>query len=126
MMIKRNPAQTQTFEKYTNADGKTLGQVIDKGFPYDDADTTLTESVKKINSLSVGTIVGKLNGENVTKEALVNLIKDTTSPVTQSLAQISSSGDGSNAFALMDNNVTVGNLKNLVTDKPSPITLKLA
>ena len=86
----------------------------------------MTESIKKINKLSVGTIVGKLNGENVTKEALVNLIKDTTSPVTQSLAQISSSGDGSNAFALMDNNVTVGNLKNLVTDKPSPITLKLA
>jgi hypothetical protein len=25
MMIKRNPAQQGVFEKYTNADGKTLG-----------------------------------------------------------------------------------------------------
>lgn len=82
MMIKRNPAQQGVFEKYTNADGKTLGQVIDKGFPYDDGDSTLSESIKKIYKLSVGTIVGKLNGENVTKEALVNLIKDKTVPVT--------------------------------------------
>ena len=29
-MIKRNPNNTATFEKYTNADGKTLGEVIDK------------------------------------------------------------------------------------------------
>ena len=35
MMIKRNPQNAATFDKYTNADGKTLGEVIDKGFPYD-------------------------------------------------------------------------------------------
>ena len=36
MMIKRSPMTAATFEKYVNADGKTLSQVIDKGFPYDD------------------------------------------------------------------------------------------
>ena len=127
MMIKRNPAMAAAFEKYTNADGKTLGQVLDKGFPYDDGDSTLTESVKKINKMSVGTIVGQLNGENVTKEALVSLLKDKTSPVTQALAQVSSSSNvKGNDFALMDNNVTTAHLKNLVTDKPAPITTKLA
>ena len=85
----------------------------------------MTESIKKIDKLSVGTIVGKLNGENVTKEALVNLIKDKTVPVTQKLAQVSSSSQG-NDFALMDNNVTIAHLKNLVIDKPAPITTKLA
>jgi len=125
MMIKRNPATKATFDKYTSADGKTLGQVIDKGFPYDDADTTLTEGIKKVNLMSVGTVVGKLNGENVTKEALISLLKDKTSPVTQSLAQVSSSSK-KNDFALLDNNVSVAALKNLVTDHPAPITLKLA
>ena len=86
MMIKRNPNNAATFEKYTNADGKTLGQVIDKGFPYDDADTTLSERLNEIKKMNVGTVVGKLNGENVTKEALVNLLKDKTVPVTQKLA----------------------------------------
>ena len=125
MMIKRNPAQKEVFEKFHTDEGKTLGQVLDKGFPYDDADTTLTESIKKIGSMSAGTIVGKLNGENVTKEALVALLKDKTSPVTQSLAQISSSSKKSDT-PLLDNNVSIGALKNLVTDKPAPITLKLA
>lgn len=86
MMIKRNPQNAATFDKYTNADGKTLGQVIDKGFPYDDGDSTLSERIADIKKMSVGSIVGKLNGENVTKEALVNLLKDKTMPVTQSLA----------------------------------------
>ena len=125
MMIKRNPAMKATFDKFMTPDGKTLGQVIDKGFPYDDADSTLTESIKKVNLMSVGTIVGKLNGENVTKEALISLLKDKTSPVTQSLAQVSSSSQ-KNDFALLDNNVSVAALKNLVTDHPAPITLKLA
>ena len=125
MMIKRNPAMKATFDKFMTSEGKTLGQVIDKGFPYDDADSTLTESIKKVNLMSVGTIVGKLNGENVTKEALISLLKDKTSPVTQSLAQVSSSSQ-KNDFALLDNNVSVAALKNLLTDHPAPITLKLA
>jgi hypothetical protein len=120
MMIKRNPANAAVFDKYTNADGKTLGEVIDKGFPYDDGDTTLSERIADIKKMSVGTIVGKLNGENVTKEALVNLLKDKTVPVTNSLAQISSKGD------LFGSNVSTSALKNLVTDKPAPITTKLA
>jgi hypothetical protein len=127
MMIKRNPQNAATYDKYTNADGKTLGQIIDKGFPYDDGDSVLTERIADIKKMSVGTIVGKLNGENVTKEALVNLLKDKTTPVTQSLAQVSSKSKGSGAgFALLDNNVSVTALKNLVIDKPAPITTKLA
>jgi len=74
-----------------------------------------------------GTNVGKLNGENVTKEALVNLIRDTDSPITQSLVQLEGmKSDADGLFKLMDANVTRGNLKNLVTDKPAPITVALA
>jgi len=29
------------------------------------------------------TLVGKLNGENITKEALQNLVRDTEVPITQ-------------------------------------------
>jgi len=36
--------------------------------------------------MSVKTIVGKLNGENITKESLKNLVVDKTSPVTTVLA----------------------------------------
>jgi len=68
-----------------------------------------------------------LNGENVTKEALVNLIKDRSSPVTQSFLQIGAKkGDNDNLGALFDAKITRGALKNLVTDKPAPITVKLA
>jgi len=75
------------------------------------------------------TNVGKLNGENVTKEALVNLIKDTDSPITQGLVQLedmSFKSDSDGLFKLMDNNVTRGAMKNLITDKPAPITVALA
>jgi hypothetical protein len=106
-----------------------LSQVIDKGFPYDDGDSVLTERIADIKKMSVGTIVGKLNGENVTKEALVNLLKDKTTPVTQSLAQVSSNtkkSDADNLSSLLGENITRGALKNLLTDKPAPITMKLA
>ena len=131
MMIKRNPQNAATFDKFTNANGKTLSEVIDKGFPYDDGDTSLTERIADIKKMSVGSIVGKLNGENVTKEALVNLLKDKTSPVTQGLsfAQVSSESkksDADNLSSLLGENITRGALKNLVTDKPAPITQKLA
>ena len=74
-------------------------------------------------------MVGKLNGENITKGALVNLIRDTDAPITQSLVQLDSEGmkaDSDNVSTLFDSNVTRGNLKNLVTDKPAPITVALA
>lgn len=66
-----------------------------------------------------------MNGENVTKESLVNLLKDASSPVTQELVQTSGS-DGDNLSSLLGENITRGALKNLVTDKPAPITMKLA
>ena len=36
----------------------------------------------KSQKVALATNVGKLNGENVTKEALVNLVKDTDAPIT--------------------------------------------
>jgi hypothetical protein len=36
--------------------------------------------------MTVKSIVGKLNGENITKESLKNLVTDKTSPVTTALA----------------------------------------
>jgi hypothetical protein len=72
-------------------------------------------------------LVGKLNGENITKGALVNLIRDTDAPITQSLIQLDEmKSDSDNVSTLFDSNVTRGNLKNLVTDKPAPITVALA
>jgi hypothetical protein len=64
--------------------GHTLTQDLDKGFPYDDGDNTIDDMTPNWkNGVKQGkTKVGVLNGENVTKESLVNLLKDTTSPVT--------------------------------------------
>jgi hypothetical protein len=86
MMIKRNALTAATFDKYTNADGKTLSQTIDKGFPYDDGDTLLSERIADIKKAPAGAVLAKLNGENITKEHLISLIKDSTVPITQSLA----------------------------------------
>lgn len=36
MMIKRNPVKNAQTKKWKDDQGKTLRQVIDKGFPYDD------------------------------------------------------------------------------------------
>jgi len=127
MMVKRNTVNKANFEKFKNSEGRTLSEVIDKGFPYDDADFELTGAINSIKKMPVGAVLGQLNGENITKEALVNLIKDRSSPVTQSFLQIGSKkGDTDNLSSLFDTNVTRGALKNLVTDKPAPITVKLA
>ena len=78
---------------------------------------------------SEATLVGKLNGENLTKEALVNLVRDKDSPITAGLVQLDSEigkSDSDNLSTLFDHNVTRGALKNLVTDKPAPITVGLA
>ena len=83
-MVRRNTGKTSSFAKYKNDEGRTLSEVIDKGFPYDDADYELTGAINNIKKMPVGAVLGQLNGENVTKEALVNLIKDRSSPVTQS------------------------------------------
>jgi argininosuccinate synthase len=88
----------------------------------------LAERIKDIKKAPAGAVLAKLNGENITKEHLISLIKDTTVPVTQSLAQVSSSshGDDDILSSLLGNNITRAALKNLVTDKPAPITMKLA
>merc|ERR1712070_338281 len=75
---------------------------------------------KKPTGPSSKTNVAVLNGENVTKESLVNLLKDTTAPVTQELIQTEA------GWSLLGENVTSAHLKNLLTDKPAPITVKLA
>ena len=130
MMIRRIPEEKAPAPLRDPYDGsKTLAETLDKGFPYDDADNSPDDQVanwknKKINP---ATLVGKLNGENITKEALVNLVRDSDSPITNGLVQLDSEMNvEKNDFALLDNNVTVSALKNLVTDHPAPITLKLA
>ena len=87
MMVRRLPEPVKAVappDKYNG--GESLAARLDKGFPYDD-DGELTESTEsfKKKAPSAATNVGVLNGKNVTKEALVNLLKDTTIPVTQEL-----------------------------------------
>ena len=129
VMVKRIPETTATHVNDAFAGGKSLKDVLDKGFPYDDGDNSIDDQTANWSKKNhKGQIqVGKLNGENVTKSALVNLIKDTDAPITQALVQLDSEkSDADGLFKLMDANVTRGNLKNLVTDKPAPITVALA
>lgn len=133
MMVKRVPDEKSKGPAKDPYDGKkSLAETLDKGFPYDDGDLALDEAApnwKKQSLAAVDTLVGKLNGENITKQALVNLVVDKSGPLTTSLVQLDdqiSKSDGDNLSVLFDHNVTRGALKNLVTDKPSPITVKLA
>jgi len=87
-MVKRIPEETvarPATDRYNG--GIQLVDTLDKGFPYDDGDNSIdsqapiwTKKAPKGSSL-----VGRLNGENITKEALKNLVRDTDSPVTQAL-----------------------------------------
>jgi hypothetical protein len=125
MMVRRipEPKAEPVADKYNG--GESLAARLDKGFPYDD-DGDISESTVAWKKKAVtSTKVGILNGENVTKENLVNLVKDSTEPVTQELVQLRKS-DGTIMSSLLGENVTLGALKNLVTDKPAPITTKLA
>jgi len=130
MMVRRipPPRADKVLDEWNG--GELIVPKLDKGFPYDDGDNTISDAAPKYKkSAPVATTnVGKLNGENVTKEALKNLIQDRTMPVTQELVQLESevNGDADNVFKLMDSNVTKGQMKNLITDKPAPITVKLA
>ena len=130
MMVRRIPAPRAAKNLDQWNGGEMIAPKLDKGFPYDDGDNSISDAAPRFKkgSPSEATNVGKLNGENVTKEALKNLVNDRTMPVTQELLQIDSEirGDGDNVFKLMDSNVTKGQMKNLITDKPSPITVKLA
>jgi len=123
MMVRRQPepAAAAAPDKYNG--GESLAARLDKGFPYDD-DGDITESTQsfKKGPPTQKTNVAVLNGENVTKESLKNLLVDKTAPVTQELIMTEIGARDS----LLGENITIGNLKNLVTDKPAPITVKLA
>ena len=84
MMVRSipEPKAAPAPDKY-NGGGESLASRLDKGFPYDD-DGDISESTisYKKHAPSPATNIAVLNGENVTKESLVNLLKDTTSPVT--------------------------------------------
>jgi hypothetical protein len=133
MMIKRVPEVVAAAPIHDPYDGgKTLSETLDKGFPYDDGDNTTDDMVpnwKEKKGPKVASLVGKLNGENITKDALVNLVRDTDAPITQGLVQLDVEelkSDADNLSTLFDSNVTRGALKNLITDKPAPITTALA
>ena len=80
VMVKRDPETAHTPPPAETFDGgKTLSKIIDKGFPYDDGDNSIEDQTPKWSKKKTETPinVGKLNGENVTKQALVALVKDT-------------------------------------------------
>ena len=89
MMVRRIPedvAHPPAHDPYNG--GVSIASTLDKGFPYDDGDNTtddMTPNWKRDSRPKSSQLVGKLNGENITKEALVNLVRDTDAPITQSL-----------------------------------------
>ena len=132
MMIQRVPEEKAPPPLRDPYNGeKTLAETLDKGFPYDDGDNSIEDQTPKWSKKKTETPinVGKLNGENITKEALVNLVRDSDSPITNGLVQLDAEinkSDADNLSSLLGENITRGALKNLVTDKPAPITVKLA
>merc|ERR1712100_1007748 len=105
MGIQRIPEESSAAPaKDPYAGGKSLAESLDKGFPYDDGDSSPDNMTPnwKDKKTQKATNVGKLNGENVTKEALVNLIRDSDSPITQSLIQLDTmKSDADGLFKLM-------------------------
>lgn len=86
MMIKRNPIKSANTPAWKDEDGKTLGQVIDKGFPYDnnfdpEERAVLVDPKKQ----TLGQFVGQLNGQNITMQHIVNLVNDASPPLTVKL-----------------------------------------
>ena len=126
MMIQRSPTggAAKVLDQWNG--GQLIAPKLDKGFPYDDGDSTISDKVKGPHkSGDRGQAAGKLNGENITTGDLKNLVVDKAVPLTESTLVLLE-GDGDNVFKLMDENVTKGQMKNLITDKPAPITVKLA
>jgi len=86
MMIRRIPEDTAhppASDPYNG--GVSIASTLDKGFPYDDGDNTtddMTPNWKGGKRPKSSQLVGKLNGENITKDALVNLVRDTDAPIT--------------------------------------------
>ena len=121
MMIQRTPESKVEYDSLKMADGKSLAESLDKGFPYDDSSLQLaTSNLESIKGLTVKDVVQKMGGQNITKQSLVKL----AGPQFVQLDEQKSDKDG--LFAFGGENVTRGNLKNLVVDKPSPITVALA
>jgi len=87
LMVKRIPE----VKPVLNSQGEKLVDTLDKGFPYDDGDNTITDAApmfaKDAPSKS-GVLLGKLNGENVTSEALKNLVTDSEMPLTVELVEL--------------------------------------
>ena len=91
MMVKRNPHPSKVVVHTPDVfDGnKSLGQVLDKGFPYDDGDNVdILNKIKGQAKKKTDSIVGKLNGENISKTSLKNLVQDKTSPITEQLVKL--------------------------------------
>jgi hypothetical protein len=85
MLVKRLPdekSRAPARDPYGNV--PKLRDLLDMGFPYDDGDNTINDQAplwsKKANCGP--TLVGRLNGQNVSKEALKNLVQDVESPIT--------------------------------------------
>lgn len=89
MMVRRipEPKAEPTPTKYNG--GELIAPRLDKGFPYDD-DGDVSESTISFKKKppQAKTNLAVLNGENVTKESLKNLLTDSSSPVTQELVQV--------------------------------------
>merc|ERR1712070_879999 len=87
MMVRRVPPPrgAKVLDKWNG--GELLAPKLDHGFPYDDGDNSISDAAPRFKKPApvLATTVGKLNGENVPKEALKNLIQDRTMPVTQEL-----------------------------------------
>lgn len=86
-MVKRlpEPAAVPTVVNSLTGETETLAASLDKGFPYDDGDNTISDaaiSYIRPQEPSVGVLLGKLNGQNVTSEELKALVSDTTQPIT--------------------------------------------
>merc|ERR1712178_661966 len=107
MMVRRVPPPRGAKVLDKSNGGELLAPKLDKGFPYDDGDNSISDAAprfKKPAATRPKTIVGKLNGENVTKESLKTLIQDKTSPVTQVLIQLDADikkSDKDSVFKLM-------------------------
>merc|ERR1712048_44887 len=143
MMVRRIPEPKAEPSPTAYNGGELIAPKLDKGFPYDD-DGDVSESTVSFKKKppQAKTNLAVLNGENVTKESLVNLLKDASSPVTQELVQLDSDvavekpaahtvklaqkSDADILSSLLGENITRAALKNLVTDKPAPITMKLS
>jgi hypothetical protein len=87
VMVKRIPEAQPAL----NSQGERLADTLDKGFPYDDGDNSIGDAAPmyvKPEAPSQGVLLGKLNGENVTSEALKALVSDTEVPLTVELVEL--------------------------------------